>query len=323
MSKWHSIVAALAALAALASSAPSHAQDTWPQRAVKFIVGLGPGSAQDLAARLFGDQLAKRWGQPVVIENKPGADGINAINAFISAHDVHTLLFAASGTFTAHPTQYAKLPYDPAELVPVARVSSTVIAVAVPVALNVNTLDELVALARKEPGRLNLAPTPGTTEITFDNFLKTAGITMTKIPYGDITKALTDLSENRVQVLVAGVAIAKSQVEAGKVKFLAVTNLKRASWIPDLPTAIEAGYPSLALDGLIGLFGSKALPRSVAERIAADVQAVATDPAIGPRLAAAGQQIDPGGTAEFTAAVEAQRNSIAATAKALGIEPVR
>jgi tripartite-type tricarboxylate transporter receptor subunit TctC len=330
MSKWHSIVAALAALAALASSTPSHAQSpdahsaqTWPQRAVRFIVGLGPGSAQDLAARLFGDQLAKRWGQPVVVENKPGADGINAINAFISAHDVHTLLFAASGTFTAHPTQYAKLPYDPTELVPVARVSSTIIAVAVPVALNVNTLDELVALARKEPGKLNLAPTPGTTEITFDNFLKTTGITMTKIPYGDITKALTDLSENRVQVLVAGVAIAKSQVEAGKVKFLAVTNLKRASWIPDLPTATEAGYPSLALDGLIGLFGPKTLPRSVAGRIAADVQAVATDPAIGPRLAAAGQQIDPGGTAEFTAAVEAQRQSIAATAKALGIEPVR
>ena len=328
MSKWHSVVAALAALASLVLSTPaltqpSESHSPWPQRAVRFIIGLGPGSAQDLAARLFGDQLAKRWGQPVVIENKPGADGINAINAFISAHDVHTLLFAASGTFTAHPTQYAKLPYDPTELVPVARVSSTIIAVAVPVALNVNTLDELVALARKEPGKLNLAPTPGTTEITFDNFLKTAGITMTKIPYGDITKALTDLSENRVQVLVAGVAIAKSQVEAGKVKFLAVTNLKRASWMPDLPTAIEAGYPSLALDGLIGLFGPKTLPRSVAERIADDVQAVATDPAIAPRLAAAGQQLDPGGTAEFTAAVEAQRASIAATAKALGIEPVR
>jgi len=236
---------------------------------------------------------------------------------------VHTLLFAASGSFTAHPTQYARLPYDPTDLVPVARVSSTVIAVAVPVALKVNTLDDLVALARKEPGKLNLAPTPGTTEITFDNFLKTEGITMTKIPYGDITKALTDLSENRVQVLVAGVAIAKSQVEAGKVKFLAVTNLKRASWMPDLPTAIEAGHPSLALDGLIGLFGPKTLPRATAERIAADVQAVAADPAIGGRLAAAGQQIDPGGTAKFTAAVEAQRASIAATAKALGIRPVR
>ncbi len=328
MTKLNSILAVVigATLAALASSTLARAQaqaQTWPQRPVRFIVGLGPGSAQDIAARLFGDQLAKRWGQPVVIENKPGADGINAINAFIGAHDIHTLLFAASGTFTAHPTQYAKLPYDPTDLVPLARVSSTIIAVSVPTALNVNTLDELVALARKEPGKLNLAPTPGTTEITFDNFMKATNITMTKIPYGDITKALADLSENRVQVIVSGIAIVKSQVEAGKVKLLAITNLKRASAVPELPTAIEAGYPSLALDGLIGLFGPKNLPAGTAERIAADVQAVAADPSIGPRLAATGQQLDPGGTAEFAAAVEAQRQSIAATAKALGIQPVR
>ena len=290
---------------------------------MRFIVGLGPGSAQDIAARLFGDQLSKRWGQPVVIENKPGADGIVAINAFTGAHDPHTLLFAASGTFTAHPTQYAKLPYDPSDLVPLARVSSTIIAVSVPTALNVNSLDELVALARKEPGKLNLVPTPGTTEITFDNFLKTSGVTMTKIPYSDVTKALADLAENRVQVMVAGIALVKSQVETGKVKILAITNLKRAAAVPDLPTGTEAGYPALALDGLIGLFGPKNLPPGTAERIAADVQAVAADPAIGPRLAATGQQLDPGGTAEFAAAVDAQRKSIAATAKALGIQPTR
>jgi tripartite-type tricarboxylate transporter receptor subunit TctC len=330
MSKLISIVsaAAMAALAALVVSAAAQSQtesqaQSWPQRPVRFIVGLGPGSAQDIAARLFGDQLSKRWGQPVVIENKPGADGIVAINAFTGAHDPHTLLFAASGTFTAHPTQYAKLPYDPSDLVPLARVSSTIIAVSVPTALNVNSLDELVALARKEPGKLNLVPTPGTTEITFDNFLKTSGVTMKKIPYSDVTKALADLAENRVQVMVAGIALVKSQVETGKVKILAITNLKRAAAVPDLPTGTEAGYPALALDGLIGLFGPKNLPPGTAERIAADVQAVAADPAIGPRLAATGQQLDPGGTAEFAAAVDAQRKSIAATAKALGIQPTR
>jgi tripartite-type tricarboxylate transporter receptor subunit TctC len=324
MSKLNSIVsaAATAVLAVLALSTAAQAQ-SWPQRPVRFIVGQGPGSAQDIAARIFGDRLARRWDQPVVIENKPGADGVNAINAFVGAHDVHTLLFAASGTFTAHPVQYAKLPYDPGDLVPLARVSSTIIAVSVSAALDVNTLDGLVALARSEPGKLNLAPTPGTTEIVFDNFMKAADIIMTKIPYSDVTKALADLSENRVQVMVSGIAIVKSQVEAGKVKVLAITNLKRASATPDLPTAIEAGYPSLALDGLIGLFGPKNLPAGAAERIAADVQAVAADPAIGPRLAATGQQLDPGGTPEFAAAVEAQRRSIAATAKALGIQPVR
>ncbi len=232
-------------------------------------------------------------------------------------------MFAASGTFTAHPTQYAKLPYDPNDLVPLARVSSTIIGLSVPTALDVNTLDELVALARKEPGQLNAAPTPGTTEITFDNFLKTTGIIMTKIPYSDVTKAVTDLSENRIQVMVAGIAIVKSQVEAGKVKLLAITNSKRASAAPGLPTAIEAGYPSLALDGLIGLFGQKDLPTGAADRIAADVQAVAADPVIRTRLAATGQQPDPAGPAEFAAAVDAQRKRIAAIAKSLGIEPVK
>lgn len=310
------------AISCLALPTGAQAQ-SWPQRPVKFIVGLGPGSAQDIAARMFGDQLAKLWGQPVVIENRPGGDGIVAINAFIGAHDTHTLLFAASGTFTAHPTQYAKLPYDPSDLVPLARVSSTIIAISVPTALNVRTLDELVALARKQPGQLNFAPTPGTTEITFDNFLKATNIDMAKIPYPDITRAVTDLSENRIQAIVSGIAIVKSQVEAGKVRLLAITNLKRASAVPELPTATEAGYPSLALDGLIGLFGPKALPPGVAERIAADVRTVAADPSIGPRLAATGQQLDPGGTADFAAAVEAQRQSIAATAKLLGIQPVR
>src|SRR5262245_256102 len=252
----------------LALPAESWAQN-WPQRSVRFVVSQGPGSAQDIGARLFADQLSKRWGQSVVIENRAGADGINAITAFVGARDNHTFLFTASGTFTAHPVLHASVPYDPNELVPIAKVSTTIIAVAVPAALNVSRLDELVALARRDPGKLNLAPTPGTTEITFDSFLKTANISMTKIPYGDIPKALTDLGENRVQVIVSGIAVVKPPVDSGKVKLLAITNLKRTTIAPNLPTAIEAGYPALALDGLVGLFGPRSLPSNVVERIAA------------------------------------------------------
>ncbi len=324
MTKCKSVLVAAFSSALAFTVLPAAAQERlWPDRPVRLIVSQGAGSAQDIAARIVGEQLSLRWAQPIVIENKPGADGINAINAFVGAHDSHTLLFAASGTFTAHPTQFAKLPYDPGDLVPVARVSSTIIGVSVPAALDVSTLGELIALARKEQGKLNLAPTPGTTEITFDNFLKETGITMTKIPYSDITKAVADLSENRIQVIVSGIAIVKSQVEAGKVKLLAITNFKRASAVPELPTAIEEGYPSLALEGLIGIFGPRNLPTGTAERIAADVQGVAADPAVGPRLSATGQQLDPGGPAEFAAAVEAQRKNMVTTAKALGIRPVR
>lgn len=306
---------------ALLPGAPSVAAETWPERTVKFVVAQGPGSAQDIGARTFGDQLSKRWGQPVVIENRPGADGIIALTAFTGARDTHTLLFTASGTFTAHPVLREKLPYDPADLVPIAKVSTTVIAVAVPSALKVGTLAELVALARAEPGKLNLAPTPGTTEIAFNNFLRVAGITMAKVPYSDITKALTDLGENRIQVIVSSIAVVKPMVDAGKVKLIAITNLNRASIAPELPTAIEAGFPALALDGLIGLFGPRSLSGEAIARIGADIQAVAADPSIAPRFAATGQVLEPAGAAQFTAAVEAQRVSIAETARALGIKP--
>jgi tripartite-type tricarboxylate transporter receptor subunit TctC len=325
------LIAGLLAPLAFVAASPAHAQpsqqssqvQSWPQRPVRFIVSQGPGSAQDIGARMFGDALSKRWAQPVVVENRPGSDGIIAITAFVGARDNHTLLFTASGTFTAHPVLHATVPYDPADLVPIARVSTTVIAVAVPTALHADTLAELVALARERPGELNLAPTPGTTEIAFDSFLSATGISMTKIPYSDITKALTDLSENRIQVMVAGIAVVKSQVDAGRVKLLAITNLKRAPIAPELPTAIEAGYPSLALDGLIGLFGPRALPAGIAERIATDVAAAAADPAIAARLAATGQVLDPAGPQTFAAAVEAQRAAIAAQAKALGIQPTK
>jgi tripartite-type tricarboxylate transporter receptor subunit TctC len=149
------------------SVAPSAAQ-AWPQRPVKFIVTLGPGSGADIGARLVADRLAARWGKPVVIENRPGADGLVAIQAFVNAADDHTLLFTPAGSFTVHPLQYAKLPYVPEDLVPIARVSNTIIAVGVPASLKIGTLADFAKLARAEPGKLNAAVVAGITEFTFD-----------------------------------------------------------------------------------------------------------------------------------------------------------
>ena len=115
-----------------ASAQQASAQQAWPQRAVRFIVPLGPGSATDISARLIGERLQKRWGQPVVIENRPGGDGCVAITAFLQANDDHTLLYAGMGTFTAHPYLHDKLPYNRDDIVPVAGVSNIVVTVAVP-----------------------------------------------------------------------------------------------------------------------------------------------------------------------------------------------
>ena len=148
---------------------------------VKFILTLGPGSGSDIEARLFADRLSKRWGQPVVVENRPGGDGIVAINAFVSAHDDHVLLFAPTSSFTAHPFLHDHLPYKPSDLVPIVRVSNTIIAISVPAALGVNSVDQLVALAHGEPGKLNWAGVTGALDFMFAGWLKQEGLDISKI----------------------------------------------------------------------------------------------------------------------------------------------
>ncbi len=309
-------------LAALASwSAPSSAQ-TWPQRPVRFIVTLGPASGIDIGTRLLSDHLSRKWAQPVVVENKPGGDGIVAINAFVAANDHHVLLAAPSSSFTAHPYQHENLSYKPSDLQPIARVSNTVIVVAVPASLNVASLKDLVAMARREPGKLNWVGTTGAVDFFFAGFLKSNGLSMTKVPYRNPVEAVNDLAEGRMHVYMAALAIVRPQLQAGKIKLLAITNNSRAPGYPDVPTAKEAGHDELTFDGLVGFFGPSGMPLALRERIAADVEAVmAADPAIPQRLNLTGQLPNPGGPAQFGAAVDAQRAKLAVLAKDLGIKP--
>ena len=303
-------------------STPSVAQ-TWPQRPVKFLLPLGPGSGVDIGARLLADRLTARWGQPVVVENRPGGDAILAISTFVNAKDDHVLLGSPTSSFTAHPFLHENLPYKPSDLQPIARVSNTLITLAVPAALNVGSIAELIAMARAQPGKLNWAGVTGALDFLFAGFLKNAGLTMTKVPYRNPVEAATDLGENRVQAYISALAIARPTIEAGKVKPIAVTNSVRAPTLPDVPTVKEAGHPELALDGLVGFFGPPEMPAALRERIAADIRAVAADPAIEARLAATGQVLNLGGPAEFGAATDEQRAKIAAIAKELGIKPTQ
>ena len=298
---------------------PSLAQ-SWPQRPVKFILPLGPGAGADIGARLFADRLTKRWGQPVVVENRPGADGVVAITAFISAGDDHTLLFGPSSSFVAHPYLHDKMPYDPAELAPIARISNTLVSVATPASLNVGSLKDLIDMVRAQPGKLNWTTITGVTDFIVAGFLKSAGLDMTRIPYRDTVQALNDLGEGRIQLYVAALAIVRPQLQAGRIKLLAITNHERAPDAPELPTVTEAGYPALGFDGLVGLFGPRQMPDELRSRIAADIRAVAEDPEIKTRLTATGQLVRPGTAAEFAAAIEEQAAQLAEFTKALGIK---
>ncbi|HXX08578.1 MAG TPA: tripartite tricarboxylate transporter substrate binding protein [Pseudolabrys sp.] len=299
------------------------AAEIWPSRPVRFIVTLGPGSGVDIGARLFADKLSTKWGQPVVVENRPGGDGMLAITGFLSAHDDHVLLVSPVSSFTAHPYFHDKLPYDPNDLIPIARISKTVVAVSVPTSLNVNSLKELEALARAKPGQLNWTTATGFTDFVFAGYLHTVGLKMAKVPYKNPAGAVTDLASGVIQVYMPAYAIVRPQVEAGTVKVLAVTNRERAPAIPDIPTAVEAGYPSLEFDGLVGLFGPPGIADDVRTKIADDIRAVAADPEIVKRLTATGQIVSPGNATEFAASIAQQRAQVAAVAKLFGNKPIQ
>lgn len=305
-------------LAALLFATAAQTQ-AWPQRTVRFIVPLGAGSATDISARLVAERLQQRWGQPVVIENRPGGDGFVAITTFLAANDDHTLLFAGMGTFTAHPYLHEKLPYDRNDIIPVAGVSNIVVAVAVPEPLKVGSLPELVTLARAQPGKLNAAAVPGITDFIMTAFLKTTGLDMARVPYRDINQSLGDLGEGRIQVAMLSLSMVQPQVQAGRAKLLAVTSRNRVPSLPDVPTVAEAGYPVLELEGLVGLYGPRTMPTELRERIAGDIRAV-VDPAMAARLATTGQVLNVTTPAEYAAAIEDQRAKVAAVAKIIGLK---
>jgi len=307
--------------AAIAALLPAAAAD-WPTRPVKFILTLGAGSGSDIGARLFADRLSRRWGQPVIVENRPGGDALVAINAFVAAHDDHVLLFAPSSSFTAHPFLHDKLPYKPSDLVPITRVSNTFITIAVSGDTKVNSLAELAALARAEPGKLNWAGVTGALDFLFAGWLNSAGLSMTKVPYRNPVDAAKDLAEDRVQVYEAALAIVRPELDAGKIKLLAMTNTQRSPASPAIPTVAEAGFPALTIDGLVGLFGPPGMPLELRKRITADFRAVA-DKTIEDRLALTGQALNIGEPDDFARSIDDQRAKIAEFAKVLGIKPMQ
>ena len=317
-----SIIAAIIALAGMPLVIPAPAQaQNWPTRPVKFIVPFGPGAGADIGGRLFAEKLSQKWGQPVVIENKPGGDSIIAIQAFLTANDDHVLFFGPSGNFTVHPFNYTKLSYNQADMIPVARASTTLIAAAVKADAPYKDVKGLTEAARAKPGTFNYGAVPGITEFIFWGYLHDQKLQMTQVPYRDINVAPVDLGEGRIQVVMASFAIVQPQTQAGRIKLFVVNNKTRIKAAPDMPTAREQGFPSLEMEGLVGLFGLKSMSNELKEKIAADFRAVAADGSIAERLKATGQAINVGGPKEFADSIDEQRRNVAATAKAIDYKP--
>jgi tripartite-type tricarboxylate transporter receptor subunit TctC len=311
----------LVAFALAANLSPAAAQQAYPTKTVRFILPFGPASATDITARLFADRLSQRWNKPVVVENRPGGDGLVSLNAFVDARDDHVLWFGPAGVFNVLPYGHDKLPFDvKRDLVPIVSISQVVLALSMPATMNVNSVDEMVKLIRAQPGKLNGAAAQGLSDFLLFGFARQKGLDIARVPYRDIMQAPNDLVESRIQVLSTSYAVVQPLAKGGRIKVLVVTSRQRAPSAPEVPTAIEAGYPDLTFESIGGVFGPREMTDAVRDGIAAEFRKIAEDPIIAKRLGDTGQIMSVLGPSEFAKGVAEQRDKLADLAKVLGVK---
>jgi tripartite-type tricarboxylate transporter receptor subunit TctC len=311
---------AMAAAAALAISATASLAQQWPTRPVRLVLPFGPGSGADTAARLITDMLQKKWGQPVIIEGKPGGDGLLSLQTVVSANDDHTLFFGPSSIFVAQRLMHPNTTFNPqTDLTPIVGIAKVEIAMAVPTSLGISTVREFVALARAKPNQTSYAVAPGFSEYVLDGFVKENGLAIAKVPYRDITKSPLDLGEDRIQLSMQSYAAMQTYAQTGKIKIIAINDRERSPIAPNIPSVVEAGYPSLLASPVLGLLGPRGMPIELRRRIAADVLAALNDKTVRERLAHTGQPATPLGVDAYTAALKEQDAQVAHLASVLGL----
>jgi tripartite-type tricarboxylate transporter receptor subunit TctC len=316
------LLAAGVLLAAFASTQQSAWSGGWPERTVRIITPFSPGISVDVAARTLADGLAKRWRQPVVVENRPGADTMIGTQAFLDMRDSHALLFTTHSTFTVVPLLRAKVGYDPVgDVQPISLAVEDFLSIVVSPKLEIDSLAEFVALARKTPTKLNFYAVPGAPYLAYLAFQQRAGMNTTFVAYNNPVGAISDLSEGRIHIAVVPLASVLGAVQAEKIKLVAVTNAVRTPAAPAVPTVAESGYPDFTFGGFLGLFGAKDMPARLREQIASQVRAVLDEPEVQGRLTNVGLITRGTTPAEFATVMEAQRVKWSAIARDHKIKP--
>ncbi|MBP0465216.1 tripartite tricarboxylate transporter substrate binding protein [Roseomonas sp. PWR1] len=315
--------AALGAGAALALPAAPRAQGAFPTRPITVIVPNPPGGGTDFAARLFQEGMQAALGQPVVIENRPGANGNIAINAVARAQpDGHTLLLQYNGYHAGNPAMMQNLTWDPIRdlaIVGMATMAPHVILVAPNVPAN--TLAEFIAHARANPGKLNYASS-GNGSIQHIGgvlFSRAIGAEMVHVPYRGAAPALQDVAGGRVEMFITTPSSAVALIQGGRVKALAMASARRASGLPDVPTTAEAGLPGFTLDAWFAFAAPAGTPRAVQERLNAAIRGVAEQPAVRQRAEQAGASTAAMTLAELDALARREVAELGAVIRAAGI----
>ncbi len=268
------------------------ATPAFPVKPVRIIIGFPAGGPLDAHARLLADRLGQALGQPVIVDYKAGAGGtVGADFVAKSEPDGYTLLMANTGTMVINPAIYPKNPYQTLrDFAPVARTAMQPLAFVVNPSVPANTIGELIALAKKQPGRLNYgsAGNGGISHLVPEMFKAATGTFIVHIPYRGSAPAFTDLLAGQVQLMAESIPQASQYVKQGKLRALAVTSRERSNALPDTPTLVEAGLKDFDVVGFYGVLAPAATPRPVVERLAAAFKATLETPEIRTRMVAQG-----------------------------------
>ncbi len=296
----------------------------YPSRPLRMVVGAATGGTPDILARIIGQKLNEQLGQPVIVDNRPGATGnIGADVVAKAAADGHTMIMATS-VLSISPAFYKSLPFDPVKnLAPVSQLVSQAMFLIVPSELNVKSVADLIKLAKSKPQQLNYATIGnGSPQHVASELLQiNAGAKFVHVPYKSGGQMVTALLSNESQFMFLGLSPALGQVKAGRLRVLAVASTKRSATAPETPTFAEAGVQNVVMDNWLGVFTTGGTPKAVIDKLNAElVKAVrATDS--GERLAQQHLEIVASSPAEFAAFYRGEMAKVAKVVKSAGIEP--
>jgi tripartite-type tricarboxylate transporter receptor subunit TctC len=301
------------------SAALSQAQ-TFPSKPVRIVVPQTPGGASDALARIVGQRLSEKWGQPVVVDNRAGAGGNIGMDVVAKAPgDGYTLLMSYVGSHAINVSIYKKLPFDPeADFTPVATLANVPFVAAVTGSLPVNNIRELAAYAAKNPVSFGSAGNGSVNHLLGEMFSVATQAKMQHVPYKGAAPALTDLLAGQIQLVFTSLPSVAQHVRAGTIKGLGVTGSKRAQAFKDMPTISESGYPNFVINPWFGLFGPKGMPPAVVRQINADVNQILQEKETQDKFAALGAEPYESTPQAFGAVLRADIQRWAAVVKSSG-----
>ena len=298
----------LAAALAILLAQPGQAQD-YPSKPVRLVVPYSAGGGTDFVARTVAERLTASLGQPIVVDNRAGANGATGSDIVAkAAPDGYTLLIGAAGTLVVAP-HLGPLPFDPAkDLVPITNLGTSAFIVAVNPDVPVKTLADLIALAKSQPGKLNYGSsgTGGSPHLATELFQSMAGVQMVHVPYKGLSLAITDLLGDHIQVLFMDVGLAVPFVKDGKVLALAITGSKRSAVLPNVPTVAEAGVPGYDARTWYGLLAPAGTPRPIVDRLAAEANKALDSPGMRAKLATQGLEAAGGTPEQFASFIRSE-----------------